>query len=111
MVILYAPGTFEPRQVPDMEVKRFLQRGYRRQHPHAAAIAAAAAPLGASQTSDDSKLINVNTASLKDLGNLPGVSMMIANIIKSKRPFKTVEDLIEATTDVDWVAIEHKITF
>ena len=110
MIILYAPGTNEPRLVPDMEVKTFLQRGYRRQNPQRP-VAIASVDSATVPSADDSKLINVNTAPLKDLAALPGGSMLVANVLKSKRPFKTLEDLIEATEEISWTAIESRITF
>lgn len=110
MITLYAPGTNEPRLVPDMEVKSFLLRGYRRQHPQRPATIASVNPATVAPA-DESKSINVNTASLKDLAALPGGSMLVANVLKSKRPFKTLEDLIEATEEINWAAIESTITF
>ena len=37
--------------------------------------------------------LDLNTASVKDLENLPGVGPTVAKEIVAKRPFKTVEDL------------------
>ncbi|PSB26231.1 hypothetical protein C7B82_20560 [Stenomitos frigidus ULC18] len=68
-------------------------------------------PSIASPNDEDSKRVNVNTASLKDLAALPGSSMMLANLIKSSRPYKVVEDLLEATNEIDWLAIESKLMF
>ncbi|MBL1177652.1 ComEA family DNA-binding protein [Pantanalinema sp. GBBB05] len=113
MGILYSP-TGEPRLIPDAEELGFLRQGYRRNPPHSGGREGKAIePVtpSAPPESTATEIVNVNTASLKELTALPLVGTSTAKKIQQQRPYQAVEDLIKAVPDVDWVAIESKIGF
>lgn len=108
MGIIYSPSG-EPRLIPDEEIAGFLKRGYRRQPPNPGGREEIEpAPVAPPQSPD---IINVNTASLKELTALPQVGTATAKRIQSQRPYTSVEDLIKVAPDVDWLALESKIGF
>jgi competence protein ComEA len=68
----------------------------KRARPLAALLLGTAVGLGAPPTlwADGELIVNVNTATEKQLRTLPGIDQVIAERIVSKRPFKRVNDLI-----------------
>jgi competence protein ComEA len=62
-----------------------------------ASILAAAATSGAAEKTGGSAVVNINTATVAELGLLPGVGPSKANAIvkyRKARPFKKVEDIL-----------------
>lgn len=111
MGIIYSP-TGEPRLVPNAEEPSFLRQGYRRSPPNEKS-SAPPIPEGEVGTSaaTTENTVNVNSASLKDLTALPQVGTATAKRVQSQRPYQSLEDLIKAVPDVDWLALEPKISF
>lgn len=113
MTIIYAPDGM-PWEVPDSEIKNFARKGYRTSAPQR--IKQVIPTLVVEPVKEQSVHfsqpivsqsmgLNINTASLKDLSSLPGVTTAIARKVMSDRPYSSVEDLIAKSPDIDWVSI------
>jgi hypothetical protein len=56
-----------------------------------------------------SRLINLNTASVKDLTNLPTVSSNRANLIVENRPYESIEQAKARLSKLNWQVIENLV--
>ena len=55
-------------------------------------------------------VVDLNSASLKDMSELPGVGTATAKKIREGRPYRFLEDLIEQLPDVPWLSLRDRIT-
>lgn len=62
-------------------------------------------------TDTDTRLVNLNTASVRKMTTLKGVGIAKANAIVQSRPIQDLAELIEKIDGVEWLDIESQITF
>ncbi len=78
------------------------------------ASAATSKPSMTTQSKAKMALVHINTASLKQLETLPGISPRIANTIIKNRSYKNAKDLerkVKAITPGEWSRIRGEVTF
>ena len=131
MPILYKDG--QPWRVPDSELREFLRQGFRSEPPVTIAQVAKSEPIAPteelpsvalpSEASVDTSVapassggkLRINEASMSAIAKaLPQVGTVAARKITNARkeaPFQSVEDLIAAEPEVDWLSLAHLIAF
>lgn len=115
MPIIYASNG-EARFVPDKATaaKWIATKGYRREPPPSAQqqpiISESTPSIALIPPSTDA--LNVNTATLKQLTELPDIGVKRAKRIQENQgQYQVIEDLIAIENGVDWQAISHLIKF
>jgi DNA uptake protein ComE-like DNA-binding protein len=105
-MILYSPDGQAVEVMPGRE-RTLLKQGYR---------ATPLVPTEFVQASESilklirtTGTIDLNTADLKTLTDLPQVGIAIAKRIIQHRPYKTVEDVIAAVPEVTWLELRDRI--
>jgi competence ComEA-like helix-hairpin-helix protein len=58
-----------------------------------ASLFALLAPAPSGPIEEGSRVVNINTASLKELESLPGIGPSLAELVVAGRPYRTVDDL------------------
>lgn len=99
MLILHSPDGM-PHQIPEIDAATFLKQGF--YDPQQVV----GQP---SSNSNEGTSLDTNTASLKELTSLPGVSMALARKIHEHRPYAVLEDLIAAVPEVEWLAMARRV--
>lgn len=96
-----------PCEVPEPRINDFRRLGYRLAPTIAESTDAQPSP---PSPSIDPSLINLNTASLKELVALPLVGTALAKKVIACRPYESIDDLTRKVEGVDWVSLESKLT-
>lgn len=110
MAIVYDPASGQAVWCLDIRVKDYLERGYRAEPVLAQPneVPTPIDPLVAQSIALTGDL-DLNSASLKAIADLPGVSTALARQIREDRPYRTVEDLIGKFSTVAWLTLRDRI--
>ena len=84
-------------QVHEMQVRTFLEMGYRYQSPEVSLASTI------TTTPDESIAVKINTATLKELTERLNVSTAQSKNIREARPYQSIEDLINVFPDIEWL--------
>jgi len=121
-IIVYAKENNEPRQIPDSELKAYLEKGFRREPLKTApAIDPSTESAENIEITEihvvDGGQVAINSAGLTALAKaLPLSTAILKDVIAERKgnPYKTIEDLIDRAPlpeGLKWTSYEKFITF
>lgn len=117
-VTMYEPLTGMPVSVPSGEVLSRRNAGYRSEPPkddtELKPQTLQSFPVSPSATKEAREMIpvDINNGSLKDLSNRLGLSTSQARLVKDRRPYNNLEDLIAKMPEIsNWANLEHLLSF
>ena len=84
-------------QVHEMQVRSFLEMGYRYQSPEVSLASTI------TTTPIEPVAVKINTATLKELTERLNVSTAQSKHIREARPYQSVEELISVFPDIKWL--------
>lgn len=116
---MYEPRSGTPVSVPAGEVQARLNEGFRTQQPDENTVLKPTLGMERVDVSPSADIaaremiaIEINTGTLKDLSTRLGLSTPQAKLVKERRPFENLEDLIAKIPEVNnWANMAHLISF
>lgn len=118
-VTMYEPRNGTPVSVPSGEVQARLNEGFRSEKPEKDTVLKPTTDLVRSDVSPSASLsakemqaVEINSGTLKDLSVRLGLSTAQARLVKDRRIYKNLEDLIAKVPEVNnWANLAHLISF
>jgi hypothetical protein len=117
--LMYEPRNGTPVSVPSAEVQARLNEGFRTAKPDEDTVLKPGTGIARVDISPSATIaaremvpIEINAATLKDLQVRLGLSTAYAKLVKEKRPYTDLEDLIAKVPEINnWANLEHIISF
>lgn len=118
-ITMYEPRSGTPVSVPTSEVQARLNEGFRSEKPEEDTVLKPTHDLVRSDVSPSATMpakemqaVEINSSTLKDLSVRLGLSTAQARLVKDRRVYKNLEDLIAKVPEVNnWANLAHLISF
>jgi hypothetical protein len=104
-----------PVSVPPGREEDFLSWGYTYQPPGIKTkvenVPQPSSPPSITQQSISPKVIDINSASLKDMSEVLGLSTAQGRSLRDNRPYESIQNLIDLFPDIEWGSRSSMIIF
>ena len=111
-VVMFEPKTGTPVNVPQSEVKSKLNKGFTKELPDRFQLKQEVQKQPQQEQSEGSEKLLINSDPLKSLTTILSIPTATAKIVKERRPYKDLENLIAKVPEVDnWANMEHLLSF